>query len=201
LARLGLRTVGALRQAPAHLLERAFGARGATRLLMLARGEDERPVTPDRAAKSISHEHTFARDITDRNTLRAALLAAVEETCYRLRRQRKLAGGVELKLRYDDFSTLTRSRKLPAPTDATAPIWRMVWRLFDQAWNGRPVRLLGVGATRLSPAQARQPELFASDAGALAPQNGLDAAADAVRQRFGAGALLRAAALQQPDKG
>ena len=195
LDRLGIRRVRELRLAPASRLEAAFGARAATRLAALARGEDNRPVTPDREAKSISHERTFAEDVEDAGILRASLLAAVEEVSFRLRRLGRTANGVELKLRYDDFRTITRHRKLAAPTDATDALWGAARQLLDASWSGRPVRLIGMGVDRLGE-RVSQPELFA----APSPRPGVDAAADAVRERFGAGALRRAAALQKRDQ-
>ena len=195
LDRLGIRRVRELRLAPASRLEAAFGARAATRLAALARGEDNRPVTPDREAKSISHERTFAEDVEDAGILRASLLAAVEEVGFRLRRLGRTASGVELKLRYDDFRTITRHRKLAAPTDATDALWGAARQLLDASWSGRPVRLIGMGVDRLGE-RVSQPELFA----APSPRPRVDAAADAVRERFGAGVLRRAAALQKRDQ-
>ena len=195
LDRLGIRRVRELRLAPASRLEAAFGARAATRLAALARGEDNRPVTPDREAKSISHERTFAEDVEDAGILRASLLAAVEEVGFRLRRLGRTASGVELKLRYDDFRTITRHRSLASPTDATDALWCAARQLLDASWSGRPVRLIGMGVDRLGE-RVSQPELFA----APSPRPRVDAAADAVRERFGAGALRRAAALQKRDQ-
>lgn len=195
LDRLGIRRVRELRLAPASRLEAAFGARAATRLAALARGEDNRPVTPDREAKSISHERTFAEDVEDAGILRASLLAAVEEVGFRLRRLGRTASGVELKLRYDNFRTITRHRRLASPTDATDALWRAARQLLDASWSGRPVRLIGMGVDRLGE-RASQPELFA----APSPRPRVDAAADAVRERFGAGVLRRAAALQKRDQ-
>ena len=195
LDRLGIRRVRELRLAPASRLEAAFGARAATRLAALARGEDNRPVTPDREAKSISHERTFAEDVEDAGILRASLLAAVEEVGFRLRRLGRTASGVELKLRYDDFRTITRHRSLASPTDATDALWCAARQLLDASWSGRPVRLIGMGVDRLGE-RVSQPELFA----APSPRPRVDAAADAVRERFGAGVLRRAAALQKRDQ-
>lgn len=197
LHRLNIRSVRDVRLAPNALLEQALGAHAARRIRALARGEDHRPVAPSRMVKSISHEQTFPADTADEHILRASLLNATEQVAHRLRQHERLAAVVAIKLRHADFSTLSRQARLPAPTDTTDALWRVARRLFRRHWDGQPLRLIGAGVTGLTPAAARQPELFATSRRSCR----LDAASDAVRERFGANALRRAAALQQRHQG
>ncbi|MGB6045025.1 MAG: hypothetical protein WBF93_17855 [Pirellulales bacterium] len=92
----------------------------------LAHGIDHRSVVPDREAKSISHETTFATDIDDPEALRACLLELTEQVARRLRRHALRGRTVEIKVRFADFRTITRSRKLPDPTCSTNDLWKGV---------------------------------------------------------------------------
>ena len=117
LEKLGVRTVGQLRRLPVDVLTSKFGSMGE-HLWQLARGIDDRPVVPDHPAKSISHETTFAVDVADREILRAWLLELVEQVARRLRRHGFRARTVELKVRFPDFRTITRSQTLPSLSQA-----------------------------------------------------------------------------------
>ena len=90
----------------------------------LARGIDDRRVEPDREAKSVSHETTFAKDIDDLEVLRAWALELTEQVARRLRRHKLLGRTVQLKVRFSDFQTITRATTLPRPTNVTEEIWR-----------------------------------------------------------------------------
>jgi DNA polymerase-4 len=184
---LGVRTVGELRAAPEELLRRVLGSE-ADRYARLARGLDDRPVVPDRGAKSIGHEKTFEKDVTDPARIREVLLGQVEHVGVRRRRHGLVARGVSLKLRFGDFQTISRSATLPAPTDATAELWAAARDLFDR-WPVQPVRLIGVTAERLSADGAGQLDLFADPA--RERQRRLDAVADQINQRFGTRAIRR----------
>src|SRR5258707_5280490 len=116
--RLGLRTIGQVRATSVDILKEHFGAAGE-HLWQLAHGIDERLVVADREAKSISHESTFAEDIADREVLRAWLMELAEQVARRLRRNALKGRTVELKVRFADFQTITRSLTLPEPTNIT----------------------------------------------------------------------------------
>jgi DNA polymerase-4 len=116
--RMGVRTIGQLRQWPLDSLQARFGASGE-HLWQLAHGIDDRPVIAEREAKSISHETTFEQDIDDLEVLRAWLLDLTEQVGWRLRRHRLRGRTVQLKVRFADFSLITRSQTLPEPTDIT----------------------------------------------------------------------------------
>src|SRR5262249_5025528 len=115
---LGLRTIGQLAAMPEKVLSDHLGEAGR-HVWQLAQGLDDRAVVPDREAKSISTETTFARDIGDRAALRVWLLDLVDHLGGRLRHEGARARTVELKVRSSDFRTRTRCRSLPEATDLT----------------------------------------------------------------------------------
>lgn len=161
LHRLNIYTVAQLRQTSPDLLTRRLGQAG-DHLYRLARGLDDREVTPDHQAKSIGQEETFVKDIGDLEQLRGILLEQVEQVARRLRNSGLSARTVTLKLRYPDFTTLTRSTTLPEATDVTQMLWEAARALLDK-WADqslRPLRLLGATASQLSLAGAGQQSLF-----------------------------------------
>ena len=161
LERLGIRTIGQLRSQPAELLHRHFGKAG-DHLWELAHGRDERPVVPDREAQSISHETTFAADIGDLEVLRAWLLELTEQVARRLRRHQLRGRTVQLKVRFADFSTITRAQTLPQATNVTAELWRAADELLTERLPKRrlEVRLLGMGVSGLDGSGQQQRTLF-----------------------------------------
>jgi len=192
LEHLGVRTIGELAAVPPDRLANALGEHGLE-LASRARGEDSQPVLDTYEPKSMSAETTFARDVRDERQLRRTLLGLTEEVGQRLR-QAGLAGStVRLKLRWADFTTLTRQAKTPQPTDQDTEIFRTAETLFEANWpKGRPVRLIGVGVSSLG-APARQLHLF--DRG-WEEDVRLMQAVDTIRERFGQHALRRAAHLK-----
>ncbi len=195
--RLGIATFGQLRQADGAWLRSVLGD-SAEHYQRLARGQDDRPVTPDSQAKSLGQEETFARDIGEVDTLRWVLLGQVEHVARRLRRHGLRARTVTLKLRDGTFVTRTRSATLEAPTDVTDELWRQAEGLL-MAWARRErcaLRLLGFTASGLS-AGGGQMMLFED------PQRPrlrrLDAALDRIAQRFGEGAVRRGPGPRRPE--
>lgn len=192
--RLGIRTIGQLRQWPVESLKRRFGSHGE-HLWRLSRGMDDRPVVPERAAKSISHETTFEQDIDDLEVLRAWLLDLTEQVGWRLRRHGLRGRTVHLKVRFADFSTVTRSQTLPELTNITAELWQAADEMFSRRLPAGhlPVRLVGVGVSGFDESGLRQGLLF--DQEDRQKQAGLDTVTDQIRERFGSSALRRAASL------
>jgi DNA polymerase IV len=199
LQRLNVHTVGQLRNASADLIRRELGEMGE-HIQELARGEDERPVTPDTKARSISQETTFAEDLAGHDALKAVLLNQVEQVARRLRRSGFRARTMTLKLRYGDFTTVTRSATSPEPTDVTELLWREAAKAFDAWWaaSRRPLRLLGFAVTQLVSKQGGQLSLFADEG--QGKRRRLDEAMDRIEDRFGAQAISRAAS-QKRRKG
>lgn len=194
LARLGIRTIGDLARLSAEELHVRFGTNGDG-LWRAARGIDSRPVIPEREAKSLSREETFVQDERDPAVLRRELLRLSDAVAARLRRHNLQARTVGLKLRYRDFTTLTRQATLADPTDAGAVIFAQASALFAAAWDRRAVRLIGVAAANLSQ-PGRQLRLFEQDDRRQAQ---LESALDRIRARFGDQAIQRASLLEEPE--
>ena len=167
-------------------------------LLRLAQGQDDRPVEPDRRRKSLSSEQTFARDVSNETVLLSVLLEQVEEVAQRLRQCRVRARTITLKLRYGDFRTLTRSETLGEATNLTALLWEAAERVFRQ-WHrrsGGALRLLGFGASGLTPEGTAQETLFPDPE--IEKLRRLDQTVDAIRDRYGKHSLHRGAEVQSP---
>lgn len=192
--RLGVRTIGDVRRMPVAILTQHFGSVGE-HLWQLAHGIDERRVVPDREAKSISHETTFAVDIDDREALRAWIVELAEQVGCRLRRHDLRGRTVQVKIRLADFHTITRAKTVSAATNITAEIRQTAVELFEAyAASGKPpIRLLGVGVSGLGSGRAVQQSLFADED--RQKQTQLDETADRIRERFGSTALHRASGL------
>jgi len=180
---IGIHTIEDLRKTPQERLEQMFGQRTGRHLLACAQGVDSRLVVPDREAKSISHERTFPQDIDQEGILYSTLLALTEQVMRRLRNTGKAARCIELKLRFANFSTTTRSRHLTTPTDVTPEIWHVLQQLVQQHWKGQPVRLIGMGVSELQHPEIRQGDLFLD--GNHAQQQKVDRVEDDIRERFG----------------
>ena len=120
-------------------------------LYQLARGIDHRPVEPESETKSLGRETTFATDIAAMPKLRQVLADLAAEVGYRLRRHELWARTITLKLRYDDFSTITRSTSLPEPVNNDDDIFNTAYKLLADNIGQRPVRLLGVYVSQLTP--------------------------------------------------
>lgn len=159
LAELGVSTVGDLARLPEETLSRRFGKHGRA-LARQARGIDRSPVITEHQCRSISQERTFQRDVADPQTLHEQLQKMSNRVAARLLRHELVAGTVGIKLRYSDFATLTRQMALAVPTADERLISQAASTLLDKTWRkGRPVRLLGVSAQRLSKPAGQLPLL------------------------------------------
>lgn len=194
--RLGIRTIGQLRQVPQSELSELFGAAGE-HYWQLAHGIDHRRVVPDREAKSISHETTFSEDITDLSILRAWLVELAEQVARRLRSHEIKGRTVELKVRFADFQTVTRSITLTAPTNITQELLEAGLQLLTNRipLRQRPIRLLGFGVTKLDGTGKSQRSLF--DEPDRHRQQELDRVADQITQKFGKLAIRRGTRLDK----
>jgi DNA polymerase-4 len=198
LHRLGLRTVGDLAHVPVSTLTRALGQAVGSHLAALAWGRDERKVVPSEPDKSIGAEETFPRDVDDPAVVRRELLRLAERTAARLREQGYVGRTVSIKVRFADFSTLTRARTLRESTDVGKEVYAAASALYDALGLQRArIRLVGVRVEGLVPASssARQLELGARESGWREAERAVDRAA----RRFGAGAVRPAALVDVPD--
>ena len=196
LERYGVKTVGDLAALPEATLTRNLGPAAGSHLYALAWNRDPRGVEPRRVAKSIGHEETFAVDRTDRRILEQDVIRMADLVAQRLREHTLVARTVQLKIRYHDFATITRSHTVGEPTDLAAVIGRAALDLLSEVEMGAGIRLLGVTAMQLDDPGAVQGQLLLTDIGTttIAPEQAvLERTLDAVRARFGQDAVGRAA--------
>ncbi|MGY1807630.1 DNA polymerase IV [Blastococcus sp. SYSU D00669] len=158
---VGVRTVGDLAAKSLSDLVALVGRAHGAGLYALARAEDDRAVVADREAKSVSHEETFERDLTDLAVLGREIDSQAARVSERLRTSALSGRTVTLKLRRYDFTTLTRSLTLPQPTDDARTIASIARRLLTETGTGGGLRLLGVGVSGLS--VYAQGDLFAPE--------------------------------------
>jgi DNA polymerase-4 len=186
----GIHTIEQLRRTQPEILRSILGDQ-APHILRLAQGVDNREVESDREAKSISSEQTFATDITNKDILIDVLLNQVEDVAQRLRINDLEAKTITLKLRYDDFRTVTRSATFDHPTNITKILWQETEQVFLK-WHMKfagALRLLGFGVSGLQKAGSGQHQLFPEPE--LEKQRRLDEAFDKIRNKFGHDALRR----------
>lgn len=192
LQELGLQTIGDIQRAPLAELRQRLGNL-ADHLHALALGDDDRAVETTGESKSIGSEHTFAVDTADRAQIKKCLLEQCEEVGTRLRQEHVAARTVQLKLRYADFTTLTRRRTLPQPTQDEMLLYEVAGQLLEAERSaGKRIRLIGVGGSNLVPPEI-QSDLFDRHG---EKRTRLAKAVDDLRNRLGPGAIKRGTALQ-----
>lgn len=196
LAEVGLRSIGQLAAHPLRELQRLFGPQGGLDLQRRAQGIDNSPVHTSHETKSISQEETFARDTDDRALLEELIRSQAESIARRLKRKELYGSTVKIKLRWPDFTTITRQSTLPEASDDAREIEAAALQLFHQNWRpGRKLRLLGVGVSRLGP-PSRQLGLWDWNPKEAAKQERLEAAVRALQAQYGDAAIHRASQLK-----
>lgn len=181
LGELGIHTIGELANWDQTDLVKTFGKSGYD-LARHARGLDDSPITTEHEAKSISQEVTFSRDITDVEALRRTLRELSETVGRRLRQAHLVGATVKIKLRWSDFTTLTRQVTLPQPTDQDKDIYNAALELMEKNRPARQlVRLLGVGVSNITP-PIRQLSLWETS---TEKSRRLQSALDELREKFG----------------
>ena len=203
LARYGIATIGDLaRVDPAHLA-RLVGRAAGAQLHELAWARDDRPVVIGRPVKSVGHEETFAVDVHDPGQLRLEVARMADAVSSRLRASGLAGRTVTVKLRYGDFTTITRSHSLHRPVASSAELVKIAAALLSGAEVHPGVRLLGVSVSSLEaradgtgeqlslwdPARAADGQVH----GASAARSDLDAVVDAIRERYGVASVGPAA--------
>jgi DNA polymerase IV len=187
LERIGVTTVGDLADLPEANLVAALGRSQGRHLHALANGHDPRVVEPDRKMKSVGHEETYARDHFRRSTLERELVGFADAVAARLRAQGVVGRTVQIKVRFGDFRTITRSTGLAVPADDGPTLLHAARSLLDQVDPAPGVRLLGLSVSGLSEAGARQ--LSLDDAARGAGWEEASRTVDEIRARFGTGAI------------
>jgi DNA polymerase-4 len=196
LRRIGIATVGDLDRMPEAALAAAIGASAARHLKRLAAGDDPREVVPDEAAKSVGAEDTFGEDLSAVADLEREILAQAARVGRRLREAGLRGHTVTLKIKYADFTLVTRRVTLADPTDDDRAIAEAAWAQLARVDLSRPVRLTGVSVSGFAgPEERGQLDLFAAE---VVPRpedvrrRALNAALDDLADRFGDGVITRA---------
>ena len=192
LVRLGLRTVGDLAQIPVTTLERAIGVSAGRHLAALAWGRDARGVVPHEPDKSVGAEETFSTDVDDPAVVRRELLRLSQRVGARLRAQGYRGRTVSIKIRFADFTTITRARTVRDATDVSQEVYSVALGLYEALRLDRArLRLVGVRVEGLVDADGVDEQLLLD-----APEHGwreADQAVDRASRRFGSGAVRPAA--------
>ena len=190
----GFRTIADLQRADEIDLMKQFAAEGR-RLWRLARGIDDRPVVPDRGAKTISNETTFDTDIRDFSTLEKTLWRLCEKVSSRLKSSDLSGLTITLKLKTADFRQRTRSQSIHAPTQLAAKIFATTREMLAKEIDGTAFRLMGAGVSALRPGSA------ADDTDMLDRRSAhAERAIDDLRRKFGQAAVIRGIAYEGPEK-
>jgi len=186
LERLGLRTVADIANLPRATLIRALGQASGASLYELAWGRDYRDVTPNEPDKSISAAETFAQDLDDPEEILREFLRLTEKAAARLREKDFYAKTISIKVRFADFSTISRSKTLPLPIDSTHDIYEIAKSLYLALNIDRArLRLVGISLDNLSEAAPEQLLLGARERG----WREADTAIDQAKLRFGGGSV------------
>lgn len=196
LNQLGIRTIGDLAHADVEMLRSHLKKQGEA-IWQCANGRDASTLsTESEPAKGIGNSTTIAFDVTDEGTAKMVLMSLTETVGARLRREHVKAEGLSVTIKTQDFRSTSHQMMLENATNITQEIYRAACRLFDELWDGTPIRLLGVTANRLADeSEARQLDLF-QDVD-YEKMERLDQAMDAIRDRFGMGAVKRASFLAE----
>ena len=198
LTRLGLHTVGDIAHTPRNTLVRALGPAAGSHLHALSWGRDERRVVAHEPDKSIGAEETFSRDVDDPDVVRRELLRLAERTAARLRTAGLAGRTVSVKIRFADFTTITRARTLPEPTDVAAVLYATARQLYEALGLDRArLRLVGIRVEGLVESELAPHQLLLGER--AQGRREVEQAADRAARRFGDG-TVRPASLVDPDR-
>lgn len=191
---LGIRTIGNLAHTDPQVLSRVLKKHGEV-LWRYANGIDDSPVEIEPAdAKGYSNSTTLSFDVTSGAEAKSVLRRLTDQVCQRIRQDDVRVETVTVQIRFNDLTRASHQCALPVATNITKEIFDTVCQLFDEMWDGTPIRMLGVSTTKVSREDmGRQMSLF--DDTDYAKLEKLDKAMDSIRMRFGSGAVQRASDL------
>ncbi len=192
--KMGIHTIGDLAQTDPAMVESWMKSHG--RLLWeYANGIDEARVVSERApAKGVGNSVTLARDLTEASEVYPVLRKLAAQVARRLEKQQFLAGQVSVEIKYATFRSVSHQTTLVHPTASAADLYRQACTLFDERWDGEPVRLLGIRTTKLEKeGESDQMDLFsfAKEQERTNRRRKVDAAAEKLRDRYGEDAVTR----------
>lgn len=196
---LGIYTIGELAESDINIIKSHLKSHGEL-IWKMANGEAEAEIeTSERENKGYGNSMTISSDVTDEETAEMYLMDLCETVSSRLRKDHKMAETIAITIKDADFNVRSHQMVLDAPSNVTDELYRAVCLLFQELWDGNPIRLLGVRATKLyDDTEARQIDMFSGVN--FEKLSRLDAAVDSIRNKYGAGAVKRAAFLNVPDK-
>jgi len=193
LKRMGIMTIGDIAKTDKDILRGYFKKHGET-IWCYANGLDISEVDRPSSIKGIGNSTTLPFDVTERETAHRVLLSLCEKTCMRLRQEKKMGKVFSVSMKTSDFLSYSHQQKIFHPTDSTNEIYALTKKLFDQAWKGEPLRLLGIRITDLSSCENLQLSFF--DTGLSGKERRLDMALDQIREKHGLYSITRSSFLE-----
>jgi len=192
---VGISTIGEIAKTPDTTLEMLFGRFGPD-LRKRAMGIDNRPIKMEHETKSVSNEVTFSKNLLNEDQLLQTLRSLSEQVGHRLRKKSIAGSTIQIKLRWADFTTITRQTTITSPTNLDQEIFATASSLFKKNWpKGKPVRLVGVGVSNLGQ-PAHQLSLWDDD---YQKEAKLINAVDELREKFGKNIIKRASHVNKKD--
>ncbi len=201
---IGIKTIGELAHTNITTLKSLVGNKASEQLHNHANGIDNDPVddSPEEV-KSYGHSITVEENVTDKDTAYKLLLSLTDASASRMRASGVKAYCVSVNIRDNNFNNKSHQRRFNTPTDITYDIYEEVKRLFDEVWNGdTPLRLLGVTLSEITKESGEQLTLFEPDSSHIEKKHKVDAAVDAIRNRFGDSKIILGSTMntQRPKK-
>lgn len=194
---LGIKTIGDLAHTDPAILTSHLKTHGQT-IWEYANGIEHTSIDTKRhVAKGIGNSTTLSSDIVEAPAAKKVLLSLSDSVSRRLREANQSAGMVSVEIKYSDFSTASHQMQLLTPSQYTDVLYKHACRLFDELWNGQPIRLLGIRTSKLSDSNALQLSLF--EPGQNKKLEKLDQALDHIRQKYGKDAVIRGSFLKQKE--
>ncbi len=196
----GYFTIGQLQQASSERLMKILGEHSANHLAAMAIGEDTRKLKMDREQKSFSREYTFAEDCSDSEELERVLCSLVEDVGSQLRVAGKYGNTVQLKLRWQDFETITRQRRFSSPCCDDSSLRELVMAIFLDQEIIKPVRLIGFGVSNVvSKKPPEQVDLFDTGSKSKHKRETISRTVDDIRKKFGSDSISSAGTMTTDD--
>ena len=195
----GIDTIGKLAKCDQEYIIKLLKSHGLT-LWKYANGIDNSPVVPTgtTAAKSFSNSTTLSRDVTSLEEANLVLMRLAQTVCMRMRAEKYECSTISVQVKYSDFTVFSKQTKVKVPTDDTDYIYKTFKNLYEALWNGKPVRLIGVGLNDLT--EKDESQMTIADAIASEKHKKLDAVCDKIRNQFGKGAISFGAELSGKKK-
>lgn len=188
LAKRGIKTIGELAATNPKYLERFLKSHGLL-VWNYAHGIENSPVRREGIPiKGLGNSSTLSFDVHERSTAHKILLSLTETVTMRLRERKKCAGLVSIKIKNSSFLSYSHQQKLKTPTDSTSLIYKQAKRLFEETWQGEPIRHMGIHLSSLSPAEISQLTIFTPD---NEKEKNIDDTIDNLRKKYGYNILVR----------